>query len=306
MNKKHNKTNNKRWIDFKKTDSHSVKPAKNFLDSPISAKFFKDPIRVSNRQKQEFFDFLKKYENQIVELENYENNDKTFLKNKKRKENLYKFYRTYKKIEKMIRFFHSQKKFANKYEGSLLGPDFEKQTKAFRLDPYLQKYQVNLMFRFKSLYTKKVKLDRSYRMWFRKPHIRTNQRPIDRWAFIVVNLFKHFYKLGYFMTELNYISSVAEANQKINYKRLTKNNCNVKSSASVFAGDLVLYNDNRIDLEDMLNSKQMRSHLNPFLEEDNYVQGAVVLKNAAELSREDSLLLNIPSTRFTDINFLRK
>jgi hypothetical protein len=305
MNKKYNKTNNKRWVNSKpkQKNPHFTQVENDSLSSPVSAKFFKNPFRVTNFEKQEFFDFLQEFEKHTLRLERRKG--KLNSLNDREKFSLYRFYQKRQKLKKEAEYLESQRKYFKKFEGAL-GPNFQKITKDFRLDPYSQKYQINSMFRFKSLHRKKVKLDRSYRMWFRKPHIRTNQRPVNRWAFVLAHFFKHFYKLNYFMTQVNYISSVSDANQKINYKRLTKNNSNVKSSASVSAGDLVVYNKRLFDLEDMLNSKKMRSHLNTFLEEDDYVQGAVALKNATELSREDTLSLNIPSTRFTDINFLRK
>lgn len=219
---------------------------------------------------------------------------------------LYKYYLTYNRVKDLSNLARIRKGVVKNFEQGSLGPLIVKRTKLFRLDSFAEKYQVNSMFRFKSLHKKKVKLDRSYSLLFRKSHLRSNERPTDRWTFVLTNFFKHFYKLNYFMTQGNLLSSVSEASQKINYRQVIKNNRHNKSSSSIFAGDMVVYNGNGLDLDTILESKKSRSYLNTFIEEDDYTQGVIVVKDVTTLSREDTLCLNIASNRFVDINFLRK
>lgn len=218
------------------------------------------------------------------------------------------FYRLFQSFNKRYFFYDLMKKITKNTRpiNEYVGLNYSRRFKFKRLNSFSIRIRPKVLRRFKNKHKKKVKLDRAFRMLFRKPHIRTEGKVSNRWDFVLKKFYKNYYNLSFVLSTLSFFKSVAEVNQNINYRCLTVNQLYPKNITNLSKGDIVEYSKRIISLEDIEEGKKHRSYFYPFIEIEDYTQTMSVVKNVNELSKEDAFLMNIASTRFTDINYLRR
>lgn len=218
------------------------------------------------------------------------------------------FYRIFQSFNKRYFFYDLMKKITRNTRpvNEYVAFHHSRRLKFKRLNSFPIRIRPKVLRRFKNKHKKKVKLDRAYRMLFRNPHIRTKGKVSNRWDFVLKKFYKNYYNLSFVLSTLSFFKSAAEVNQNINYRHLTVNQLYPKNITNLSEGDIVEYSTKIISVEDIEEGKKHRSYFYPFIEIEDYTQTMSVIKNVNELSKEDAFLMNIASTRFTDINYLRR
>lgn len=185
---------------------------------------------------------------------------------------------------------------------------FKRAVKYKRLNSFPIKLRAKKIIRKRIWHKKQVKLDRAFRMVYNKPHHRKKTDVDNRWDFLLEKAFSNYYSLRYSLFTMFYSRSVAEVNQQINYGRFSINGHSPKNETRLFKGDLVcdLYKNNDFDLESAMEDIKTRRMFYPFLELDDYIQNIAVVKDLKFLSSSDTFLMNMATTRFANVNFLRR
>ncbi len=185
---------------------------------------------------------------------------------------------------------------------------FKRTVKYKRLNSFPIKLRAKKIIRKRIWHKKQVKLDRAFRIMYNKPHHRKKTSVDNRWDFLLEKAFSNYYNLRYSLFTMFYSRSVAEVNQQINYGRFSINGHSPKNETYLFKGDLVcdLYKNNDFDLESNIEDIKTRRMFYSFIELDDYIQNIAVVKDVDSLSSSDTFLMNMATTRFANVNFLRR
>lgn len=229
------------------------------------------------------------------------------------------FYRGFIEPKKIYKRFNKRiKKISRKAAGNIFKRRsrlpfrsrkvFRQALKYKRLNSFPIKFRIRKLIRKRIWHKKQVKLDRAYRMVYNKPHHRKKVYVDNRWDFLLEKAFKNYYSIRYSLFTMFYSRSVAEVNQQINYGRFSINGHFPKNETYLSRGDIVcdLYKNDDFDLESSMEDIKTRKMFYPFLELDDYIQNISVVKDVEFLSNSDTLLMNLATTRFANVNFLRR
>jgi len=174
------------------------------------------------------------------------------------------------------------------------------------IDSYPVKSKTGGFRRLQNKYYKgKIRRNLAYRLNFNQTLKRKYYKFRIRWNFMREKYFKHYYDVPFVLSNLFFYRSIYQVKQQTMHKKISVNHEKPKLRTILNFGDHVEVNDDTINIFENQQASIERTFYFSHLEVDYYTQTVIVVKDFTELTREDTILINVPSTRFVNFNYLR-